>query len=153
MIRASWSGQKLKEECKMGEELVKETKVDPKLAKEIATDFMSKEIDPFEVRGVPDKMEVYWGNTQQARLEREKWGRGFEVVGSEHKSIKTLSQRPDGTHVMGDAILLIRPKEMGDREREALAERSKANRKEDRQQFEEEGRKAGVPTFDENRRR
>jgi|WetSurMetagenome_2_1015567.scaffolds.fasta_scaffold65171_4 hypothetical protein len=123
-------------------EIIKETKdrvehTDPKYG------------DIFSVEGLPKGMEACWGNTKKESLEESKWRDRYQVVNSNTApDARTIGKQLDGTHVIGDAILMMRPKELGDRIRKDQADMAKARRDRVKREFQQEGEKAGMKTFD-----
>lgn len=126
---------------------IKQVEPTTKEAKGVVIDAVGRDIDPFEVRNGKPEMEYYWGPTNQSRQEQEKLRRGFEVCTD--PKISTICRKPDGTHQLGDAILMQRPKEMGDREREYLRQKSASHKRQPKQEFSEEAQRSHVETFEE----
>ncbi len=114
-------------------------------ASDVVKDIMNREADPFLVEGGDPGMEYYWGSAHQQRQEAEKYARGFETVtGVTDPKLRTTGRRVDGTHQIGDAVLLRRPKEVAEWERKRNEELSRAHRKMPRKEFEEMARQQGV---------
>lgn len=126
---------------------IKTVEPSTKEAKGIAIEASNREVDIFEVRGGKPEMEYYWGNTKQDRLEREKWQRRFEVCND--PNVRTMHKKPDGTHQAGDAILMFRPKHLADAERQRIRDLAEARKMGPKRDFEEEGRRNRIKTFEE----
>jgi hypothetical protein len=114
--------------------------------------------DIFTVDKAPPGMEMCWLNKKPESLEQMKMARGWEVVNSTNaKDVKTVGKQQDGSHQIGDAILAMRPIEIGDRERERILRERRARDKGPKERYEreaaEELAKAGIRkklTFDES---
>jgi len=111
-------------------------------------DMSDKEIDVLDVQGKDPKFSYRWLNTHKQNLATKK-ARGWEVVND--SKIKTLSGTPDSTHHIGDMVLAKMPKEKYDKMMKEKKELGDSRRKSQKEEFRDEGRRSGVPTFDENR--
>jgi hypothetical protein len=114
--------------------------------------------DIFSVRGkLPTDMEFCWLNTRKEMLEGDKFRGKYVVVNSQNApGLETVCKQEGGTHQMGDAILAMRPKAIGEQERKELANRASNMRKGPKRDFErgtaEELAKHGIKkrlTFDD----
>jgi len=105
--------------------------------------------DIFTVEGLPPGMEACWLNTRKDLLEASKWRDKYEIVNSQNApNVKTIGKQLDGTHIIGDAILAMRPKEIGEKLEKERRELAKARLRRIKREFIEEGLRHGVKTFD-----
>lgn len=108
--------------------------------------------DIFTVAGLPEGMEGFWGNTRKDMLETHKWRDKWEVVNSNNAPhAKTVCKQPDGTHTMGDAILMMRPKSIGEEEQRKRHELAKLRSKRTKAEFKEMAERMGVKTIDDHK--
>lgn len=115
--------------------------------------------DVFSLRFHDPKFEYMWGNTKKEMLEQMKFAKKYEVVNKENSpNLQTIARQADGTHQMGDAILLRRPKEIGEAEKRDMVELARSRRKGPKREFEKEAAEElarhGIRknlTFDEGR--
>jgi len=106
--------------------------------------------DIFRVRGGDKKFQYYWGNTRKEMLEQMKFAKGFEVVNKDNDpNVETIAKQSDGSHTMGDAILLRRPIELEQEERRQQREREKRMRKRPKEEMREEAAKLRMKTLDD----
>jgi hypothetical protein len=132
----------------MGDEksIVESVKPSEKALKDQVTELAGKEIDIHHVEGGDPNFVYRWLNTQKQNLETKKI-RGWEVDSS--GKVKTLSGSEDSTHRVGDLILARMPKEKYEKMMREKKELGEGRRKIIKDRFREEGRLAGVKTFDE----
>lgn len=140
---------KIEPGSKSPEQIIKETKDRVESSRKES----GEPIDIFTVEGLPEGMEPYWLNaTKKDLLELSKWRDKYEIVNSQNApNARSVAKQVDGTHQMGDAILAMRPKEVGERihrEQQELARRRFQNVK---REYEQEGRKQRIKTFDHSK--
>jgi hypothetical protein len=95
-------------------------------------------------------MEAWWGNTKREMLEMAKYRDKYVVVDSNTApGVKSVGKQADGTHVVGDAILMMRPKEMSERKTKEIQELRKVRLKRSRSEYLEMAHKMGVKPIDD----
>lgn len=109
--------------------------------------------DIFEVRGVPKDKEAFWGNTKRDMLEMSKYRDKYEVVNSNNApGTETVGKQVDGTHQIGDAILMMRPKSIGDKKRAEVRDVHEKRRAKSKAELYELARQARVKLIDDERK-
>lgn len=113
---------------------------------EQVSDLKGGPLDIFEVRGGDPNMEYRWINTRKDALEFEKLRGKWEIVNATTApNVKTVAERGEGgCHVIGDVILAMRPKSIGEAEQKRIAEIRRARRERIRNEFVEQARQHGI---------
>lgn len=103
-------------------------------------------LDIFEVMGGDPHMEYRWLNTRKDALEFEKLRGKWEIVNSTTApNVKTLADKGEGgVHVIGDVVLAMRPKSIGDEERRKTQEIRRKRREGLKREFVEEAYRRGI---------
>lgn len=137
----------------MGREIEQIIDNSPKRIKEETTEKIEKTIakrggpiDIFEVRGGRPDVEYCWLNTRKDALEFEKLRGKWEIVNSTNDpNVKTVADKGEGgTHIIGDAILALRSKEIGEAERRAVKEMMDRRKRRVSEEFRESARGTGI---------
>ena len=117
--------------------------------KQMVEDKVGRGFDIHRVDGADPNFHYRWLNTHKQNLESKKI-RGWEIVTGD-KKIKSLAESPDSTHAVGDLILARMPKSKYDEMQAQKREMGDRRRKIYKEKFQEEARRAGVKSFDENK--
>ena len=119
---------------------IEQQKMDDKRIKELVDEISERESDPFRIDSKDPSKAYYWGNMEPKRLERLK-AQGWEIVSD--SNLKTRGRKEGTTHVLGDVILLTRPKELSEALKKKRLEDSERKRTRKKEELKEEIRKLG----------
>ena len=108
--------------------------------------------DIFDGKGVPDGKVLVWGNTKREMLEMAKYRDKWEVAeANTAPNLRTVGKQADGTHVIGDAIAMLVPKEVLDRKQREMVETLKARKARSKAELMEMAARMKVKVTDDER--